>query len=106
MIHKPKLSIKDNILITLKNARVPVSAYHILVALEELGYDNTNESSIVVTLSQMKKENLVDFDKIHCHCCGHATGHYRLTDDGRIKCRDIGPAITTIKQFAELDEVG
>lgn len=105
MIHKTKLSIRDKILIILSKGGIAKTAYQVLEALENLGCEDIKATTVTVLLSQLKSDNFVTFEKEHCHCCGHATGHYKLTDDGYIKVRDLGPALTTIREFANLDEL-
>lgn len=87
-----KLSYTNALLLILSKQYKGMSKYQAMVALERYNLWLT-EAVVAVTLSKMASDGLVHSEKEVCVCCGHPTGYYRLTDEGKIKARWVNPLV-------------
>lgn len=96
--------MRQNIMLVLMENRFPMSAYQIVNKLADREV-HIEQNVLNVILSQMGKNGLVELHKEHCDCCGHRTGYFSLTEEGKIRVHECNPPLISIGQFAELEYV-
>lgn len=72
----------------LLKARAGLGFWQIMDELAQEGVFPESEQSVRVTLSKMKDQDLVYYEREQCVCCKRDGSVYRLTDTGRIAFHD------------------
>lgn len=79
--YKPMRSLIAEMLL---KARAGLGFWQLMDGLMEREVFPESEQSVRVTLSKMKDQDLVYFERETCDCCKRDQNVYRLTDTGRI----------------------